>query len=131
KLNAHEHYSLLQCKKPWTLIVATYQGMHTIQPTSGSSTILGSFEKLWSSNTGEMLEASGQNAHNLADALHRLGFDAYVLHTRGGSLVTVGGYERPDDPGMQQVQRALASSMQLGPHMQLLPQPEPMKVPRP
>jgi hypothetical protein len=131
KLNAHESFSLLHCKKPWTLIVATYQGMHTIQPADASSKVLSLFENLWGSNTGELLEASGQNAHNLADAMHKLGFEVYVLHTRWGSLVTVGGYDRPDDPHMQEVQRALASNVQLGQHVQMLPQPVPMEVPRP
>jgi hypothetical protein len=131
KLNAHEKFSLLQCKKPWTLIVATYQGMHTIQPTSESNTVLSVFDNLWSSNRGELLEASGQNAHNFADAMRKLGFDAYVLHTRWGSLVTVGGYDRPDDPHMQQVQRALVSNLRLEQHVQMLAQPVPMEVPRP
>jgi hypothetical protein len=131
KLNAHESYSLLQCKKQWTLIVATYQGMHSIQPVSAESKVMSVFNNLWGSATGEMLEASGQNAHNLADAMHKLGFETYVLHTRLGSLVTVGGYDRPDDPRMQQVQRALASSVRLEQTGQMLPQPVPMEVPRP
>jgi hypothetical protein len=131
KLNAHERFSLLQCKKPWTMIVATYQGMHTIQPAAATTEVLSIFDKLWGNSTGEMIEASGQNAHNLADALRQLGFDAYVLHTRLGSLVTVGGYDGPDDPHMQQVQRALASNMRFGQQVQMLAQPVPMEVPRP
>src|SRR5262249_4610390 len=130
KLNAHESFSLLRCKKNWTLIIATYQGMHTIQPAEAPSKVLSIFENLWGSNTGELLEASGQNAHNLADAMRKLGFEAYVLHTRGGSLVTVGGYDQPDDPRMQQVQRALAF-VKLEQHVQMLAQPVPMEVPRP
>jgi hypothetical protein len=131
KLNAHESYSLLRCRKPWTLIVATYEGLHTIQPTEASTKVLGLFESLWGSSRGEMLEASGQNAHNLAEAMHKLGFEAYVLHTRWGSLVTVGGYDRPDDPHLQEVERALASNVRLGQQVQMLAQPVPMEVPRP
>jgi hypothetical protein len=131
KLNAHESFSLLHCNKPWTLIVATYEGLHTIQPAEASSKVLGVFDSLWGNNRGEFLEASGQNAHNLAEAMHKLGFEAYVLHTRWGSLVTVGGYDRPDDPRMQEVQRALASNVRLGQQVQMLAQPVPMEVPRP
>lgn len=131
KLNAHESFSLLRCKKSWTMIVATYQGMHTIQPAEAPSKVLGIFDSLWGSNTGELLEASGQNAHNLAEAMRKLGFEAYVLHTRWGSLVTVGGYDRPDDPRMQEIQRALASNVRLGQQVQMLSQPVPMEVPRP
>jgi hypothetical protein len=131
KLNAHESFSLLRCKKSWTLIVAAYQGMHTIQPTEPSK-VPSIFDNLWGSNTGELLEASGQNAHNLADAMRKLGFEAYVLHSRGGSLVTIGGFDRPDDPRMDEVQRALASySAQLSQHVQMLAQPVPMEIPRP
>jgi hypothetical protein len=131
KLNAHESLSLLRCKKPWTLMVATYQGMHTIQPTAAPSKVTSLFESLWGTNTGELLEASGQNAHNLADAMHKLGIEAYVLHTRYGSLVTVGGFDRSDDPRMEQVRRTLASNVQLGQHVQMLAQPVPIEVPRP
>jgi hypothetical protein len=131
KLNAHESLSLLRCKKPWTMVVATYQGMHSIQPNEGESKVLDFFKNLWKSDTGELLEASGQNAHNLADALRKLGFEAYVLHTRRGSAVTVGGYDGPDDPRMQEVQRTLASNVQLGQNIQMLAQPMPMPVPRP
>jgi len=113
------------------LIVATYQGMHTIQPVSGPPKNPSFFENLWGGSTGEMLEASGQNAHNFAEAMHKLGFDAYVLHTRLGSLVTIGGYDRPDDPRMQDVQRALASSLRVEQNAQMLAQPVPMEIPRP
>jgi hypothetical protein len=128
ELNAGEAYSLLRCSKPWTLLVATYQGMTVFQPKADRT---GFFEKLWSKNSGELLAASGQNAHNLAEALHKLGFEAYVLHTRQGSVVTVGAYDRSDDPKMQQIQTALASNVQLGPRLQMLSQPVPMPVPRP
>jgi hypothetical protein len=131
KLNAHESFSLLRCKKPWTLIVATYEGMHTIQPTEASNKVMSIFDSLWGSNRGEMLEASGQNAHNLAEAMRKLGFEAYVLHTRWGSVVTVGGYDRPDDPHIQEVERALVSNVRLGQQVQMLAQPVPMEVPRP
>jgi hypothetical protein len=70
KLNAHESFSLLHCKKSWTLIVATYQGMHTIQPTGAPSKITSLFDNLWGSNTGELLEASGQNAHAVGEPRH-------------------------------------------------------------
>jgi hypothetical protein len=131
KLNAHESFSLLRCKKNWTMIVATYEGMHTIQPAEATNKVLGIFDNLWGNNRGERLEASGQNAHNLAEALRKLGFEAYVLHTRWGSLVTVGGYDRPDDPHLQEVERALASNVRLGQQVQILAQPIPMEVPRP
>ena len=129
KLNANEEYSLLNCKKPWTLVIATYQGMSVIQGKTTSSSFL---DKLWGNNSGTMLDASAQNAHNLAAALRKgRNLEAYVLHTRQGSLVTINGYDRADDPRMQHDQEAIAEKMLLGPQLQLLPQPFAMPVPRP
>jgi hypothetical protein len=129
KLNEYESLSVLKCRKPWTMVVAKYQGAQMIQSTSAPS---GFLDKLWGNNTGEALEASGHNAHNLADALCKLGFEAYVLHTRWGSVVTVGGYDRPDDPQMRQVEEALTSRFQFSQSVGFLPRPwPPMEVPHP
>jgi hypothetical protein len=129
KLNAHETYSVYRCKKKWTLVVAMYQGLQTIQPEADSTGMWSKVEKLWKNNGGELLEASGQNAHNFADALRKLKIEAYVMHTRWGSIVTIGGYDRPDDPRMQEVQRTLAS-MQIGQGVQMVQHPMPMEVPK-
>jgi hypothetical protein len=127
ELNAGEDYSLLKCKKPWTMMVAVYHGMATIETKKGRT----GFEEWWSKSSGEMLAASGQNAHNLAEAMRKLGFEAYVLHTRKCSVVTIGSFDRNDDPRMQRLQTELATNVQLGPRLQLLPQPVPMPVPHP
>jgi hypothetical protein len=127
KFNAGEKYSLLQCKKPYTLMVAAYQGMSTIQQEEKTSFM----EKLWGNN--HALEASGQNAHNLAEVLHNppLGFEAYVLHLREGSIVTIGGFDSADDPRMHEVEKALQNRMQISQSSVFLPTPLPIEVPRP
>jgi len=129
RLNAYESFSLLKCKKRYTLVVAAFPGPVSYQSESPSSSFL---DKLWGKSTGEALEAVGQNAHNLAKLLRdpQLKFEAYVLHLRGGSLVTIGGFDRADDPQIQTIQRALASSLQLGQGVQMLPEPFPIEVPR-
>ena len=60
-------------------------------------------------------------------------FEAYVLHTRTQSIVTVGGYEGPNDPKLMQDQQVLSRLRLNGvpPEMQLFAQPMPMEVPRP
>jgi hypothetical protein len=127
KLNSGERYSVFRCKKPWTLAIATYQGYSAIGPASES----GSFwNKLWGNNGGEMLEASGQNAHNLADALRKKGFEAYVFHTRRGSVVTVGGFDSADDPRLKEMQQAVVTKLKYGQGLQMLAQPLPMEVPK-
>jgi hypothetical protein len=127
KFNAGEKYSLLQCKKPYTLMVAAYQGMSTIQQEEKTSFM----EKLWGNN--HALEASGQNAHNLAEVLHNppLGFEAYVLHIREGSIVTIGGFDSPDDPRLREVEKALQERMRVDQGGVFLANPLPIEVPRP
>jgi hypothetical protein len=79
------------------------------------------------------LEASGQNAHNLAEVLHNppLGFESYVLHLRGGSIVTIGGFDSPDDPRMREVEKALQHHLQVSSSSVFLPTPLAIEVPRP
>lgn len=128
KWNADETYSLLQCKKPWTLVVSVFQGLPVVQAAGASPSVM---DKLLGRNPGEQLAASALNAHNLAEALRKLGFEAYVLHTRHNSVVTVGAYDTKDDRRMQQVQEALHNRFKLeGGGMQFMAQPMPMEVPQ-
>jgi hypothetical protein len=127
KLNANETFSLLKCNQPWTLAVKEFPATAYIQPQSAPS---GFLDKLMGHSTGEQLNANALNAHNLAEALRKVGFDAYVLHTRSNSIVTIGGFSGLDDPKMQQVQRAFAGNLQFGPNLDMFPKPMPMEVPR-
>jgi hypothetical protein len=132
KLNAHEQYSLLKCKKPYTLMISVQKGLHTFQGANPGND--GFFEKLWGNNSGDLLDASAQNAHNLADTLRKMpggGLEAYVLHMREGSIVTVGGFDRADDPQIKGFQEALATRLKAGQGVQMLPQPLVIQVPRP
>jgi hypothetical protein len=92
--------------------------------------------------SGDMLEASAAQAEEIARVLREgfkpvdgspaLKFDAYVLHTRTGSIVTVGGYDRMDDPRMAQVAHKL-KNMHFGMSadaVKLFDKPLPMKVPQ-
>jgi hypothetical protein len=126
QLNSGESYSLLKCKKPWTLVVKEFPGTAIIEPKSAPSFL----EKVFGRSMGEELSANAMNAHNLAEALHKAGFDeVYVLHTRGSSIVSIGGFDRKDDPRMQQLERAL-QSFRFEPNLDLFARPMPMEVPR-
>ncbi len=127
RINAPESLSLLKCRKPWTLAIATYQGVQAIQADKPEAA--GFWENLWKSSSGETLEASGHNAHNFADALRKGNFEAYVLHVRWGSVVTVGSFESLDDPRMASMKRVLGS-LNFGQGINMLPEPMPMEVPR-
>lgn len=126
-LNDGESFSLLKCRQPYTLLVAVYHGTTVVQSKEGSGTFL---DKLFGNSQGENLAASGLNAHNFADAMRKLGFDAYVLHTPKSSMVTVGGFSSPDDPKISQVKQALQKNLKLGERIELLPEPLAIEVPR-
>lgn len=134
KLNANESYSLLKCRKPVTLLVKSYQGCGVIQPRDGHNSFMESIRL----GNRSVLSAGGLQAHALAEWLRNIKeirppLDAYVLHTRNYSFVSVGGFDSPDDPRLKQMQETV-SRIQLGglgPDMQLMGQPLPMQVPKP
>jgi hypothetical protein len=128
KWNSGDSYSLLQCKKPWTLMIAAYQGTSVIQARNAPPSV---WDKLWGKDTISKLDASSQNAHNLAEVLHKLGFEAYTLHLSQGSIVTVGGFDRADDPKIGELREALSSRFRYGQGIQLLPEFVAIEVPRP
>jgi hypothetical protein len=127
ELNADEGLSLLKCKQPWTLAVATFQGTSVIQSGNAGASFL---DKVLGRGSADTLSASAQNAHNFAELLRKLEFDAYVLHLRQGSVVTVGAFSGKDDPRIRQVEQRLAQQSFAG-RVELLPQPFAMPVPRP
>jgi hypothetical protein len=127
KLNAPESLSAFKCPKPWTLVVAIFQGAQAIQAEKADKP--GFWEGLWNHNSGDLLEASGHNAHNLAEALRTIGYEAYVLHCRWGSVVCIGGFDSAKDPRMMNTRRNIAN-LKLGQNVKLLADPMPMEIPR-
>lgn len=123
RLNRDEPLTLLKCPRPVTLIIKQLNTPTVIQPKSGTSKFL---ETLGFGGKGERVDAAAQNAHNLAELLRKMNVEAYVLHTRYSSIVTVGAFDRPDDPALQSMQHFIET--RLRPHMQqvdLLAQPLP------
>src|SRR5262249_32282551 len=126
--------------QPWTLAIKAFNGMCYVESASRPTNFL---DKLL--GRSEQLNASAMNAHNMAEAMRKMGFEAYVLHTRSSSIVTVGGFASQDDPRMNSVKESLrplqfqvdkakpqsAGSVPAGStNLQLFPQPLPMEVPR-
>ncbi|HEY8505916.1 MAG TPA: hypothetical protein VIL46_15130, partial [Gemmataceae bacterium] len=83
-LNADEEYSLLKCKKPWTLAVRVYHGPSVIQTQGAADSPVRSglgFLK----RSQEYLSACGKQAHAIAAWLRQMKptpYEAYVLHTQ-------------------------------------------------
>lgn len=126
ELNGGEQYSLLKCSKPWTLVVKEFFGDTRV----GQAKDTGLLEKLFNPKRSG-LDASAMQAHEVARVLRdHMKLEAYVLHTRHGSIVAVGSYDTQDDPRLIQNQRML-QNMRLGEAIQFFAQPMPMEVPHP
>ena len=99
-LNADEEYSMLRCPGKWTLAVREYMGASAVE---NKPTGFGPLQSMFGgkSKTGESLALAANNAHELAKTLRQLGFDAYVLHTRTSSVVSIGAFSATNAPEMQ------------------------------
>jgi hypothetical protein len=107
ELNAGEEYSLLQIKKPYSLAVKEYHGISITQPRTGASAFLDRIGL--GRRSSDLLSASALQAHELCRVLRSAyNLEAYVLHTRRSSIVSVGGFDSPNDPELFRVQQQLA-----------------------
>ncbi|HET6575584.1 MAG TPA: hypothetical protein VFG68_18430 [Fimbriiglobus sp.] len=101
KLNEAEELSLLKAHKPWTLMVKRFVVPTQVQGKADDGTV---FDKLFGQDdAARWLEVTATNARTLAQALRHEKmqphpFEAFVLHYRTESLVTVGQFDGPDDP---------------------------------
>ncbi|VTU02101.1 Hypothetical conserved protein OS=uncultured planctomycete GN=HGMM_F09D09C09 PE=4 SV=1 [Gemmataceae bacterium] len=115
KLNEGRPYSLLKAKKAWTLGVKSFTApVEIVSKDAGT----GLMRAVGSAGKGaDVLKAGAEQAEKLAEALRNMrgkgapadGFEAFVLHTRTASVVTVGQFDGPDDPALLQTKQLLAS----------------------
>jgi hypothetical protein len=132
RLNEGRPFNLLtQCGKPWTLAVAQFQTSGVVQTRSASNQFLDMIGL--GGKQGDLLEANAAQAEEVAKRLHlQFNYDTFVLHTRSSSIVTVGAYDRQDDPGMVQVAKQLRGA-RIGLDanaIKFFDTPMPMKVPQ-
>jgi hypothetical protein len=129
ELNAGRPYNLLKCGKPWTLAVKQFQGVGVVQPRSATSQFLDMLGL--GGRSSDMLDASAKQAEEVARVLREnLKYDAYVLHTRTGSIVTVGAYDTKDDKALQKAAQQLRGLRFGATGIQFFEQPMPMPVPQ-
>jgi hypothetical protein len=133
-LNEGEKHSLLNCPRPFTLVVKHFPLPAVLEqrsaPTGGLLGKLG----LGSSSSAKQ-DTAAHNARELVEMLRHLGWEAYVLHTRFYSMVAVGGYESRNDPRLTHDQQLLATQVnprlaRVNPGLQLFAQAVPIPVPR-
>ena len=114
KLNEGRPYSLLKATKTWTLGVKSFSAPVVIQSKDGNTGVM---QKTGSSSGADALAAGAEQAESFAKALREmkgpggqpLGLEAFVLHTRYASLVTVGQFDGPNDPALIEARRVLSS----------------------
>ncbi|GBD37408.1 hypothetical protein HRbin36_02539 [bacterium HR36] len=145
-LNRNNPYSLLRCPKRYTLLVKAFQAPMLITGLRGAPPVLNTntprpaaldaqvekelrrLEQI----LGWKPDAAALQAHNLCEVLRHpsLNYEAYVLHTKEASLVTVGSFDRTDDPNAAQLRQLLAGKtigvvkLSDNPSFLLVPRPE-------
>ncbi len=111
RLNEGRPYNLLKATKSWTLAVRSFNApIQIVGKDSKPSPVEQSDTKIRAA-----LIASAQQAEALAKTLRELkdkdgkslGLEAFVLHTRYSSLVTVGQFDTPNDPSLMHIQNIL------------------------
>lgn len=128
RLNEHEPYTLLNCKKPVTLAVKEFRMPTVVQDDDQESSIL---SRVGFFQTTSRTDVAAQSAHSLAEYFRKSKMEAYVLHTKFSSVVTIGAFERPNDPRLKLMQERI-QNLNNDPRfsrLQLFPVPQPMKVP--
>ena len=105
KLNYGIQNGLIDNPSKYTVQVATFTG-RSVTPIANSSLANKEeeFDRRLQSTVDENghqrtnLGASSEEAAQLAMALRRRGFDAWVYHDRYESIVTIGSFDNPQDP---------------------------------
>ena len=130
KYNSDEPYSLLQCKKPYTLVIKVFQVPTAIQ---GRGDKTGPLDLVGVKKAGEPEDPAANNAHNLAELLRKTKLETYVLHTKFASIVCVGQFDGVEDPNLRTMQNLLAERLRAEVNgrdlINFLARPVPMEVP--
>lgn len=110
KLNSSIDHSLFSNPGKYTLAIATFRGK-TITGVNDDSRF----------RVDDTLDKAAQEAHDLAqflnsnDAMKTANLRAYVYHDRYESIVTVGAFDSPGDPVIQQLMVALGPKTEPNP----------------
>ncbi len=138
KLNAGENLSLLQCKKPITLAIKQFMTPHEVETRDAPSKNL--LASMWPGKKMERIDAAATSAHDYAEWLRKGKLDAFVLHTKYSSVVTVGAFDSVEDPAFRSMVNLIENNRQkLIPPLpagsdprafELFAKPMPMQVPR-
>ncbi len=118
KLNEGNPYSLFKAKKGWTLAVKSFSAPVEIVNKNSDNSLM---RKMGFTKGSDVLAAGAEQAEQMAKALRQmrgpgtpgqpgplLNLEAFVLHTRNASLVTIGQFDGPDDPALHNIKQLLS-----------------------
>ena len=134
-VNREEPFTLLNCKKPLTLAIKQYNmQFKNGENAREASSFLEKFGKGLFAKTKDWEDLAADNAHKLAKFLRKPeenGLEAYVLHAKYCSYVTIGGFDSPEDPKLIAMQNFLDQRFKTDRYRELefMPRPTPMLVP--
>ena len=98
-INKDRPYSLLRNPGRYTVQIATYTGQMEYKKSSGVVNNI----PIFNPKKKTELEMAGEAAIALCKALRARGIEAYEFHDRYASTVTVGSFDQPNHPMIQQV----------------------------
>ena len=108
RLNSGTEYSLYDNKRKHTLIVASFYGKSQIKPTKFAE-----FEEKLKTNVS--LDQAALDSWQLVKTLRTQGYDAYVFHERFRSIVTVGGFNSPEESEVQRLKNLFGAKYRKNP----------------
>ncbi|HYH67227.1 MAG TPA: hypothetical protein VD866_21200 [Urbifossiella sp.] len=114
RLNEGRPYSLLRATKTWTLGVKAFNAPVRVQTRDDDNV---SIRLFGTPKGGDALAAGAEAAEQMAKGLREMrdkdgtpvGVEAFVLHHRNGSMVTVGQFDGPTDPALHEMRRRMMS----------------------
>jgi hypothetical protein len=117
KLNSQYNHSLFENKEDYTLVIATFTG-RSIAYRDGNES-----KKVKEFKVSDALDKAAQSANELALSMRNASkfgygedYDVYVWHDKYKSMVTIGGFNSPRDPKIQEFVEQFASKQQPQPN---------------
>lgn len=107
KLNNGVDYSLLENKGKYSVTVASFYGKSQTKLDDGS--FMKALKNFTIDRNNVSLDKAAMDAWKLTHALRNRGIEAYSFNDRFKSIVTIGSFDRPDDPGIAQVKQKLSA----------------------
>ena len=104
QLNKGQNFNLLQNPSKYTVVIATFQGSSKHVLATGEDQekkAIFNFDSMLEKNFS--LDKAGHSSWTLVNLLRHQGNEAYVYHERFRSVVTIGGFNDPNDPRIAKV----------------------------